>query len=160
MGLQSYTQLRDDEDSLKRKRTALTNIMKSLFKVRFLVLSAAALLTLCVFVAYNTQSSSIKAMSVPAPSNILRETSKSAEESLGKDLDLVSGPCDHLLADLDIDPKAFGPVVAHSIHSLSMDDLRFFIKSSTYVKCPKSLSGTTSLLMPLPQTTSQWWIST
>ena len=102
MGLQSYTQLRDDEDSLKRKRTALTNIMRSLFKVRFLVLSAAALLTLCVFVAYNTQSSSIKAMSVPAPSNILRETSKSAEESLAKDFDLVSGSCDHVLADLDI----------------------------------------------------------
>ena len=50
MSLKSYTQLRDDEDSLKRKRTALTNIMRSLFKVRFLVLSAAALLTLCVFV--------------------------------------------------------------------------------------------------------------
>jgi len=126
MGLKSYTLLRDDEYSLKRKRTALINIMKSLFKVRFFVLSAGALLTLCVFAAYSTQTSSIKAMAVPAPSNILKETSKSAEESLEKEFDSVNGSCDHLLADHDIDPKAFGPVVAHSIHSLSIDDLRYY----------------------------------
>ena len=127
MGLKSYAELRDEEDASKRKRATLVSILKRVFNRRFCVLSAAALLAFCIFVAFNIQSNPAQSNPVVA-NNFMTKPSEFVETTVNS-ANHISGSCDQVLTDHDIDPKAFGPIVAHSIHSLSLDDLRFCKKT-------------------------------
>ena len=133
MGLKSYAELRDEEDASKRKRATLVSILKRVFNRRFCVLSAAALLAFCIFVAFNIQSNPAQSNPVVA-NNFMTKPSEFVETTVNS-ANHISGSCDQVLTDHDIDPKAFGPIVAHSIHSLSLDDLRFCKKHHIVVPC-------------------------
>ena len=146
MGLKSYAELRDEEDASKRKRATLVSILKRVFNRRFCVLSAAALLAFCIFVAFNIQSNPAQSNPVVA-NNFMTKPSEFVETTVNS-ANHISGSCDQVLTDHDIDPKAFGPIVAHSIHSLSLDDLRFCKKNTNISKCYLKARKLDDLLRP------------